>query len=125
MLNGPEILVTRHDAAVEPHDETKATPEEGHDEADAASHEELSDGVVGLENSLQIEIIFSTASHVLFLEPIFDEPGRYTADIIPMLCGDYSFRVFSTIEGVEVDEMFSAADGQFSSVDPITDLQFP
>ncbi len=128
MLNGPEILVTRHDAAEDPHDETEATSEEAHEETDEATeigHEEPANGVPGLEETLQIEIIFGPASRVLFLKAVHHEPGRYTADVIPMMPGDYSFRVFGTIEGVEVDEMFSAADGQFSAVDPISDLQFP
>jgi hypothetical protein len=39
--------------------------------------------------------------------------------------GDYTFRIFGTIEGTEIDETFSAADGQFSSINPIEDIQFP
>jgi hypothetical protein len=61
----------------------------------------------------------------LRLEPDSDEPGRYIAALIPTLPGDYTFRVFGTINDVEVDETFSSADGQFAGVEPAGDILFP
>lgn len=132
LMNGPEITVMRHGGEDEgEHTEaetTEATPEaeEEHNNAETEEHtEEESNGVTGLEDTLQIEVSFGPASKVLNLQPVSGEPGYYTADLIPMRPGDYTFRVFGTIEGVEIDETFSAADGQFSTVEPIEDIQFP
>lgn len=126
LMNGPEITVTRHEDEAE-HEEAEATPDVGAEHAEeGADHTEAeSAGVIGLEETLQIEVIFGPANRVLFLRPVRNEPGHYTADLIPMRPGDYTFRVFGTIEGTEVDETFSAANGQFSSVEPIEDIQFP
>lgn len=129
LLNGPEIMVTRHshdEAAEHADDHTKDDHE--HTDAEAASdhaHTEESAAVTGLEDTLQIEVSFGPATRVLNLRAVWGEPGNYTADLMPMMPGDYTFRVFGTIEGVEIDETFSAADGQFSSVEPLEDIQFP
>lgn len=86
---------------------------------------ETEEGVEGLDETLQIEILFGPAARVLPLRPVLEEPGRYIADVIPTRPGDYTFRLFGTIGDVEVNETFSAADGQFSTVEPLSDLQFP
>ncbi|MBI5668499.1 MAG: hypothetical protein HZC41_10875 [Chloroflexi bacterium] len=126
LMNGPEITVNRHGGEDE-HDEGEATPEaEGeHTNTGEEDHAEESTGVTGLEDTLQIEVTFGPASKTLSLRPVRNEPGHYTADLIPMRPGDYTFRVFGTIEGIEIDETFSASDGQFSTVEPIEDIQFP
>lgn len=132
LMNGPEITVTRHGGeGEEEHTEeetTEATPEAEaeHSNAETEEHaEEESNGVMGLEDTLEIEVSFGPASKVFNLQPVSGEPGHYTADLIPTRPGDYTFRVFGTIEGIEIDETFSAADGQFSTVEPIEDIQFP
>lgn len=124
LINGPEITITRHQGENN-HDEAEATPEASHTNETSGDHNEENNGVIGLEDTVQIEVLFGPAARVLNLRAVRDEPGYYTADLIPMMPGDYTFRVFGTIEGVEIDETFSAADGQFSSVEPIADIQFP
>jgi hypothetical protein len=125
LMNGPEVTITQHGSEDEAeHTEPEATTEPEGEHTDVEAEEESS-GVEGLDETLQIEVIFGPASRTLNLHPVFNEPGHYTADLIPMLPGDYIFRVFGTIEGFEVDETFSASDGQFSSVEPIEDIQFP
>lgn len=126
ILNGPEITVTRH-SHEEAADEAEHSEGDHADEAEHSAGEDhhAGEGVTGLEDTLQIEVSFGPASRVLNLRAVRSEPGSYTADLIPMMPGDYTFRVFGTIEGVEIDETFSAADGQFSSVEPIEDIQFP
>lgn len=126
LMNGPEITVNRH-GGEDDHDEGAATPEAEGDHANTGEddHAEESTGVTGLEDTLQIEVTFGPASKTLFLRPVRNEPGHYTADLIPMRPGDYTFRVFGTIEGVEINETFSASDGQFSTVEPLEDIQFP
>jgi hypothetical protein len=98
LLNGPEVTITEHDT---------------------------DEPVAGLEETLQLEVSFGPATKTLTLRPVFDTPGHYTADLIPTRPGDYSFRLTGTIGDVEVDETFSSADGEFSTVEPIDDLRFP
>ncbi len=81
--------------------------------------------VVGLEETLKLEVRYGGKTKTLRLRAVTDEPGSYTADLIPTQPGDYSFRLTGTINGTEVDETFSSAEGEFSSVEPISDIQFP
>lgn len=82
------------------------------------------DPIQGLEDTLQIEVLFGGRSKLLRLRS-GDEAGQYAADLIPTRPGDYSFRIFGLIGENVVDETFSAADGEFDSVNPIEDIQFP
>lgn len=109
--NGPEVYITHH-----------ADHEEGEHSHDDAQHDEEAEA---MDVSLQVEVTFGPASRILDLRPAYGEVGHYIADMIPTRPGDYTFRVFGTINGVEVDEIFSSADGQFSSVEPVQDVQFP
>jgi hypothetical protein len=98
LLNGPEFTVEHHDSG---------------------------EAVEGLEETLQLEVSFGGKSKVLKLRAVWQEPGHYTADLIPTQPGDYSFHLTGTIGDVAVDETFSSADGEFSTVEPISDIQFP
>ncbi len=113
--NGPEIYISM--AA----EEGEHEEEEEHEEGD--SHGDASSMVTDAE--LQVEVSFGDQSITLDLRPAWNDPGHYVADMMPMLPGDYTFRVFGTAGGVEIDEVFSSADGQFSSVEPASDVQFP
>jgi hypothetical protein len=87
----------------------------------------------GLEVAVQVEVSFGPESRTLTLEPDFpfyeefDGVGyvNYVADLIPTLPGDYTFRVFGTIGELEVDETFTSLDGEFSTIEPVTDYMFP
>ena len=81
--------------------------------------------VEGAEETLQLEVMFGDQSRVLRVRRVYGQPGHYTADLIPTRPGDYSFRLSGTINGVEIDEVFSSADGEFSTVEPVEDIQFP
>jgi hypothetical protein len=86
-----------------------------------------------LDVDLQIEVSFGPESITLPLEPNLpfyseSEGGghiNFVADLVPTLPGDYTFRVTGTIEGLAVDETFTSADGMFSTVEPLSDIQFP
>ena len=81
--------------------------------------------VEGLEGTLSFMVHFGDQSKMLTLYPMSGEPGHYTADLLPTRPGDYSFHIFGTIGDLEVDEMFTSADGDFSTIEPAADLQFP
>jgi hypothetical protein len=98
LLNGPEFTVEHHDSG---------------------------EAVEGLEETLRLEVSFGGKSKVLKLRAVFGEPGHYTADLIPTQPGDYSFHLTGTIGDLTVDETFSSVDGEFSTVEPISDIQFP
>lgn len=101
LFNGPEVYINLHHAS-----------EDAEFPAD-------------VEVSLQAEVMFGSETKKLMLEPAWGETGHFIADLIPTLPGDYTFRVFGTIGDVEVDEMFSSADGEFSTVEPASDIMFP
>jgi hypothetical protein len=82
-------------------------------------------GVEGLEDTLSIEVAYGGRTKMLRVRALTGTPGHYIADLIPTQPGDYSFRIIGTIGDLEVDELFDAADGEFSSVEPISDIQFP
>lgn len=98
LLNGPEFTVKTHDTE---------------------------EAVTGLEETLQLEVEYGGKTKVLKLRAVFGEEGNYTADLIPTQPGDYTFHLTGKIGDADVDETFSSGDGEFSSVNPITDIQFP
>jgi hypothetical protein len=99
ILNGPEVYISLHDA--------------GAGEAFPA------DIVV----ALQAEVIFGGEALVIPLQESW--LGQYTGTLVPTLPGDYRFRIFGTIGETEVDVTFDSADGEFSTVEPSTDVMFP
>lgn len=123
-MNGPEITVTRATAEGEAEGEGHEEGDEheegagGHDEAEAVP-------VEGLEETLTLEVSFGGVSRIVPLRGAWMEPGHYIADLIPTRPGDYTFVLTGTIEGVEVNETFNSATDNFSTVDPIEDIQFP
>ena len=103
-----------------------------HGESSAAAddhHNGDSGAVQGLENTLQVEVVYVStgASRVVSLSADADEPGRYTADLIPSAPGVYEFRVFGAIEGMLVDETFASegGGGDFDDIQSPATLQFP
>lgn len=81
--------------------------------------------VEGLEETLKIEVMYGGQSKALKLRAVFDEPGSYTADLIPTQPGDYVFHITGKIGEVEIDELFDSSNAEFSTVEPISDIQFP
>ena len=117
--NGPEITLSLPGEHTEDTEESEGEHQEG-----AGGHgSEGSTPVTDAE--LQVEVSFGDQTVTLALRPAFNEPGRYSADLMPMLPGDYTFRVFGTVGGMEINEVFTSADGKFSSVEPASDIQFP
>jgi hypothetical protein len=85
---------------------------------------ETMEPVTGAADTLLIEVTFGGQSKMLRLRET-EEPGHYTADLIPTRPGDYSFRVYGTVEDLPIEETFNSADGGFNTVNPIEDIQFP
>lgn len=89
------------------------------------SHHDTEEPLENAEETLRLEVLFGDQAMKLPLQAAWGEPGHYIADLIPTLPGDYTFHLTGTIGDVTVDEMFTSADGEFSSVEPATDIMFP
>jgi hypothetical protein len=84
-------------------------------------------GTTGLDQTLQAEVSVGGGAEKLpvELEPRFNDPGAYNGYFIPTAAGDFTFHIFGTVEGTDVDESFTSSPEGFSSVEDTSDLQFP
>lgn len=95
--------------------------------ATATSETEAEEGppVEGLEATLRAEISYGSATKELEIRPVVGSPGVYTADVIPMETGAYTFRIFGTIEGTAIDESFTGGPETFAEVVSTDSIAFP
>ena len=95
----------------------------------AGQHHEQTAPVEGLEGAIQVEVTHaaSGANRTLDLIAVFGEPGHYVAHLIPTASGVYEFRVFGSIEGMAIDEIFvsKGAGGGFDDIRSSAGLHFP
>lgn len=59
------------------------------------------------------------------LTPVFGEPGRYHAPLIPTAPGAYTFRITGTLGGAPLDQSFTAGEGTFDEVRTADEATFP
>jgi hypothetical protein len=94
-----------------------------------ATGDEVDVPVEGLQDTLQAEVthVATGTTKLLSLRTIFNDPGHYTADLIPTAPGIYQFHIFGTVEGSAVDETFVSrgGGGGFGDIESSDDLQFP
>jgi hypothetical protein len=81
--------------------------------------------VEGVEETLQAEVTFDGKSRELPISPVFGEAGAYRSVFFPTAAGPYTFHLFGTIDGVEIDESFTSGPDTFSEVQDVTNGQFP
>jgi hypothetical protein len=81
--------------------------------------------VEGLQETLEAEVTYAGETKPLELRARFGQPGSYIADIFPTAEGAYTFRIFGTIEGMEIDESFTSGPETFSEVESTGDIAFP
>lgn len=112
--NGLFLSVTMHGG-----EESDATAEAGEEDGEEGPP------VEGLEETLDAEISYGSETMPLELRPIFDQPGVYTADVFPTAPGAYTFRIFGSIEGTEIDESFTSGPETFSEIEAVDDIAFP
>lgn len=121
--NGLDLRITQPLAAA-----TSLTVTEHADEA-AGEHEHNEAAtrapVEGAETTLTAEVLFGGSTMALPLRAVYNEPGAYTADLVPTQAGDYRFHISGTVDGQAIDETFDSVDGDFSSVLASSDIQFP
>lgn len=81
--------------------------------------------VEGLEETLEAEVIFGSATRALELSPQFGTPGAYRSVFIPTAAGPYTFHIFGEIDGEPIDESFTAGPDTFGEVQDTAGNQFP
>jgi hypothetical protein len=81
--------------------------------------------VMGLEETLDAEVIFAGQTRALPLEAAFGQEGWYNSVFFPTAAGSYTFRIFGTINGMQIDESFTSTEDNFSEVQETTTGQFP
>jgi len=81
--------------------------------------------IAGLEETLQAEVIKDDQRRELPLSPRFGEEGAYQSYFFPTVAGPYTFRIFGSIEGNEIDESFTSSPEGFSEVEEVAAGQFP
>ena len=145
MTNGVEVKVTKPVEATGHDDEGDDGHEEDGDDRSilpsaaskvlasglpqSGSNDHAEEPVLGLQDTLQVEVTYAASgvSKVLNLRAVLDQPGYYTAGLIPTAPGQYQFRVFGAVEGYPVDEIFVSrgGGGDFDDVQTTSALQFP
>ncbi len=88
-------------------------------------HGDAGEPVEGLASSLRAEIIYGDQRLPLEIQAAFGQPGMYKANIIPTETGAYTFHIFGSIEGMEIDESFTSGPDTFSEVVSRETLTFP
>ncbi len=85
--------------------------------------------IEGLRDTLRVEVthVPTAVSKTMDLHAVFDDPGHYTADLIPTSPGHYRFRFIGAIEGEPVDMTFDskAGGGDFDDVQTASAIHFP
>ncbi|MCA9877767.1 MAG: hypothetical protein KC442_08295 [Thermomicrobiales bacterium] len=100
-------------------DVSAATPGAGDEEAEGAP-------VDGLEETLKAEVIYEDQTMELPLSGMWNDPAGYYSVFFPTEWeGDYSFRIYGTINGTEIDETFTSGPETFGPVENPEPLRFP
>lgn len=79
---------------------------------------------------LQVEIGFEGETMTAELEPafvvgVFGEPGNYNTDIYPTRAGTWTFRIFGSVGGQDVNETFTSGPDTFGDIEDPREVAFP
>ena len=81
--------------------------------------------IEGLEKTLKAQVLAGGKTLDLTLQARFGQAGNYAGYFQPTAAGQYRFRIYGTINGEQIDEMFESGPGRFNDVESIAPLQFP
>ena len=81
--------------------------------------------VKGLEQTLKAEIAHGSSRREIQLEARWGQEGAYTAYVLPVEAGDYTWRISGQIAGTPVDVSMTSSPSTFSSVEPRSAVAFP
>jgi hypothetical protein len=122
-----EVMKTSEPTADTPPENPQDSPSSPDAEVGHSHNEAELVPVEGLDSTLQVEVthVPTGVSRTMPLRPVFGEPGHYAADLIPTAPGQYRFRFFGNVEGMEVDETFESGPDTFSDIESSRELEFP
>ncbi|HEU5012939.1 MAG TPA: hypothetical protein VFT66_10370 [Roseiflexaceae bacterium] len=89
------------------------------------TNKQTGEKINGLEDTLKAEIIFGGSKKELTITPQFGQDGAYTAYILPTKEGDYTWRIFGTIQDTPVDVSMTSSPTTFGSVEAKSAVAFP
>ncbi|HEV2906667.1 MAG TPA: hypothetical protein VGZ50_05070 [Actinomycetota bacterium] len=80
--------------------------------------------------ALSVDVIFGEETTTYELEPafvvgVFGEPGNYNADLVPTRPGTWTYRIYGTVEDLEVDETFTSGPETFGDIEDPAENAFP
>jgi hypothetical protein len=81
--------------------------------------------VTGLEETLQLEIIYGASTRELPVETQFGQEGAYIGHAIPTKAGDYTVHIWGDIEATAVDVEMTSGPDTFSPVEEKSEIAFP
>ena len=86
---------------------------------------EDADPVTGIGDALKADVKFGNQTTTLSLSEADGDPGDYLGSFIPTAEGPYTFRIYGTIKGTNIDQSFTSGPDTFSEVQSSSSLQFP
>ncbi len=81
--------------------------------------------VNNLAESLKVEIIAGSNKRELPVRAQWGKDGGYTADVLPVASGDYTWHIWGTIEGTPVDVRMTSGEKTFGAVKSKESVAFP
>lgn len=73
--------------------------------------------VEALNTTLKFEVTANGQTTEVPITGRFNVPGAYNAYLMPTYVGEYTFRIYGTIEGNSIDEKFTSGPNTFSSIE--------
>jgi hypothetical protein len=117
-LNGNQDDAENGDDPGDDHEHSNGEAEDDH-------HGGESEPVENAHQSLNATIIYGSEEMELDLRPVYNQPGAYTAEVIPTSPGTYTFHIHGEIDGIQIDETFVGGPDTFSEPAETDDLEFP
>lgn len=81
--------------------------------------------IEGLEKTLKAQVLKDGKTLDLTLQARFNMPGNYAGYLEPTTAGQYTFRIYGTLNGEQIDERFESGPGRFADIQSLEPLQFP
>ena len=75
--------------------------------------------------ALEVDLSFGEETATYELEAAFGEDGSYNADLFPTRPGTYEFHFHGTVQGEEIDEVFTSGPETFSDIEDPASIAFP
>ena len=75
--------------------------------------------------TLTVDVSFADQHVTLPLRPVFRQPGKLRAFLVPTRAGTYSFHFAGTINGLTVEATSTCSDTTFACVADVGAIQFP